>query len=219
MESQEETHKLLVQAQEGDRKAFETLVEAHRPRLLSFVRRRLGSRLRGRTQAEDILQEALLRALGSLERFEWQGKDSFFCWLATIAEHIIQNLNRSLREPPVALEAEHAGSGPSPSRVLRREERFDRLKAAVASLSGDHRDVILLARIEGLPIADVARRMGRSPGAVRHLLLRALEKLRERFGEDTESLTLPARALRSKEVAGEPGCADSDSPGRHADGH
>jgi RNA polymerase sigma factor (sigma-70 family) len=78
---------------------------------------------------------------------------------------------------------------------LRREERFERLEKSLQSLSPDHREVILLARIEGLQIAAIAERLGRSKSAVKSLLLRALKELKRSFG-DTESFHLPDRSLR-----------------------
>ena len=77
---------------------------------------------------------------------------------------------------------------------LRREERLQRLEAALRTLSPEHREVIVLSRIEGLSLAAVAERTGRSAVAVSALLLRALRKLRTAFG-DTESFALPARGI------------------------
>lgn len=84
--------------------------------------------------------------------------------------------------------------GSSPGAKLRSEERFDRLRAALDRLSPDHRQVILLARIEGLPMEEVGKRMGRSANAAAQLLWRALQKLRLTFGE-TESFGMPNRTL------------------------
>ena len=72
---------------------------------------------------------------------------------------------------------------------------MDRLELALEGLSDDHRTVIRLARIEKLPVSEIASRMNRSPSAIRHLLLRGMQKLRESFGPETESLHLPARGL------------------------
>ena len=77
---------------------------------------------------------------------------------------------------------------------MRREERFERLEASLEKLSVDHREVILLTRVEGLTFAETAARMGRSPDAVKQLLYRALRELRSTFGE-TASLHLPDRRL------------------------
>ena len=61
---------------------------------------------------------------------------------------------------------ETAASTVSPSRALRRHERLDRLQEALDSLSPDHRQVIVLARLKGLRIKEIAERMDRSPNAV-----------------------------------------------------
>jgi RNA polymerase sigma factor (sigma-70 family) len=92
------------------------------------------------------------------------------------------------------LEVDLAGSSASPSNVFRRHERFDRLEAALKSLSPEHQQVLLLVRVEGLTITAAADRLGRTPNAVSLLLLRASRALRAAFG-DTASLSLPEREL------------------------
>jgi RNA polymerase sigma-70 factor (ECF subfamily) len=98
------------------------------------------------------------------------------------------------------LEVERLPSPPSQisaGRALRREERFERLEKALRGLSPDHREVIVLARIEGLQMKEIAERLGRSNSAVKNLLLRALKELKSSFG-DTESFHLPDRSLKGK---------------------
>ena len=85
----------------------------------------------------------------------------------------------------------------SQSRDARRNERFERLQRALDSLSDEHRRVVMLARIEKLPIAEVARRLERSPAATSQLLWRALKKLKESFGS-TDSFHLPDRRLEDR---------------------
>ncbi len=187
---------LIARAQRGDRQAFDELAAGHRDRLLAFIYTRLGPDLRQRVEPEDILQDALLRAYESIQRFEWRGPASVFSWLAGIAEFRIRDLSRAARRrPQLHLEIDPADDGVSPSRHHRREERLDRLEQALESLTDDHKKVIRLARIEKLPVSEIANRMGRTPSAIRHLLLRAMEKLRESFGEETESFHLPAPGL------------------------
>ena len=195
METRNTEEELVEQARQSDRQAFDHLVGEHRQRLLSFITTRLGTRLRGQTEIEDIFQESCLNGFRSIDRFEYRGEGSFFAWLATIAELQIRGLGRSSNQRVYGLDRDPASSSPSPSRVLRREERFLKLETAMESLSPDHREVIRLARIECLPIAEVAKRMKRTPGAIRHLLLRALQELRTNFGNDTGSLRLPGRTL------------------------
>ena len=72
-----------------------------------------------------------------------------------------------------------AAGGSSPSHQAIRVEEGVRLAEILARLSDDDREVILLRNVEGLPHDEVARRMGRSPGAVRMLWARALARLRK----------------------------------------
>jgi RNA polymerase sigma-70 factor (ECF subfamily) len=94
--------------------------------------------------------------------------------------------------------AEPAASGPTQSRVQRRQERFERLQAALDGLPPDYRRVLVLSRLDGLPAQEIARRMGRTSNAVYHLIVRGLQMLRDRFG-DTDSFQLPDRPLRRGE--------------------
>ena len=68
-------------------------------------------------------------------------------------------------------------------------------------MSPDHRRVIRLARIKKMPIQEIAREMDRTPGAISQLLLRALDQLKQRFG-DTQSLRLPPCRLDESEDGG-----------------
>ncbi|MBN1417385.1 MAG: sigma-70 family RNA polymerase sigma factor [Planctomycetes bacterium] len=197
MESQDQTQILVRNAQKGARAAFEELAARHRLRLEALIRSRMGPALREAVEVDDLLQETLLRAFQSIGRFRWQGDGSFFRWLAGIAVRVVLQAARRQRRPaPVSSDAGEgvAAAQASPSRTLRRAERFDRLEEALAKLRPEHRDVILLARIENVPLREIARRWNRSPNAIAQLLLRALRSLRDAFG-DTESLHLPPRTL------------------------
>lgn len=188
---------VIQQAQRGDREAFEEAIASVEGRLRSMISARMGSELRSRVEPDDIFQEAVTRAFESLDRFEWQGGGSFFRWLRGIAENLLLGAaDKHKRRAVLEVEARRgAASQVSASRGLRREERFERLENALQSLSPDHREVILLARIEGLQITEIAERLGRSKSAVKNLLLRALKELKRSFG-DTESFHLPDRPVR-----------------------
>ena len=88
----------------------------------------------------------------------------------------------------------------SQSKAMRRDERFDRLQAAIDALSPQYRQVLLLVRIEKLSIKEAARRLEKTPNAVSRMVLRASRKLKVIFG-DTESLGLPDRELSRREGA------------------
>ena len=221
MDSWISTQALITKAQGGDRVAFTRLVEKYEGFLEALVRRELGAELRQKVEAEDILQETLLRAFRSIHQFRGHQESSFRSWLGKIAIHAIQ---AQARHPEgrkadckvLPLQGRSTGASEqlenylkaeevSPSKALRRDERFERLERALQTLSPDHRRVIYLARVEGLPIKAVAHEMKRSPEATSMLLLRALEKLKAVFG-DTESLHLPHSRLLVEEEgqAGEP---------------
>ncbi|MBI4601056.1 MAG: sigma-70 family RNA polymerase sigma factor [Planctomycetes bacterium] len=195
MEEAETIERLVGRAREGDRKAFDALVARHEAVLRDRVNRRLGKQLRSGLDVDDVLQEAFVRVWQAMGSFRWRGEGSFAGWLGTIAERVILEASRRARHGPVLeLVRDLPGSGTSPSKGPRREERLQRLEKALAGLSPHHREVVRLALLDGLPVAEIAARLGRSSEAARKLLSRALAKLRESFG-DTESLGLPARAL------------------------
>ncbi len=198
--SHDPTQFLIEKAREGDREAFEALVESHRERLAALVEPRVGKHLLGRVAVEDILQETLTRAFASMGGFQWRGPSSFLRWLRTIAERVIlEEVRRQGKQGHVVeLVREPLGDGTSPSRQLRRDERFERLERVLGDLSDDHREVVVLSLIDGLPHTEIAERLGRSLVAVRKLLSRALDRLKDRFG-DTESLRLPDRRLGETE--------------------
>ncbi len=193
--SKESVRQLIEKAQEGDRGAFEKLVSAYHRPLQSFIEFRLGSHLKQALDQHDVLQETLLKAYESIAQFRRGDDKSFLRWLRAIAEHVILAAARKQRrEHQVRLTTDVAEDESSPSKALQRDERFDRLQDAMTSLSPEHREVIMLARIQELSIVEIAERMDRTPNAVSHLLLRALRKLKSSFG-DTESLHLPPRRL------------------------
>jgi RNA polymerase sigma-70 factor (ECF subfamily) len=193
---------LAARARAGNRAAFEELVSLHQ----EAIERHVASRLRARglkaSDTEDVTQEILLRGFRSLRNFEWEGESSFLRWICGIAENVaLEMARRAARNPVTALRRDVAATTVSPSVGLRREERFSRLEKALEGLSPDHRTAILLTRVEGLGFEEAAKRMGRSPYAVKQLLWRALKKLKTKFG-DTESLHLPDRCLGEEEGHG-----------------
>jgi RNA polymerase sigma-70 factor (ECF subfamily) len=192
---------LTRQAQEGSAEAFEALIERHRERLKGQIQARMGPAVRAQLEADDLLQDTFAKAFESIRHFQWRGEDSFYRWLGSIAEHLIWNASKRRGCEPLRLEPRAPGDG-SVSKRLRRAERFERLKKALANLSPDLREALILSRLDGLGLKEVAQRMGRSPGAIQKLVARALLALKRSFG-DTESLRLPDRSLRGEESAGD----------------
>ena len=189
---------LLDRARRGDRQAFDELVSRSRDRLRGSVERWIRFRVGPSVDIEDVLQETFFRAFRSIDRFECPDVDvdeRFIRWLCGIAKNALADLLRSVPREAGAASVDGAASAPSKTQALRREERFDRFQEALDRLPSDYRQALILSRLEGLPAKEVAERMGRTPAAVYHLIVRALKLLREEFG-DTESLHLPDRSLR-----------------------
>jgi len=190
------TASLVRKAKEGDRTAFDRLASALRERLETFLRGRIKVHLRHQVDVEDLVQETLARAFQSMARFDGQDVDAFDGWVIGIGKKVLlKAIEKGGRSMPLRLEHDPAADAPSPSKALRRNERFEQLERSLRALSADHQQVVRLARIEGLSIDEVARRMDRSPAAAKKLLWRALKELRRAFG-DTESLNLPPRRLK-----------------------
>ena len=189
-------NQLVARAQNGDRSAFDELVASLQDRVRGFVRSRIRTEFRDRLDADEILQDTFVRAYRSIGRFRGEDHESFTRWVMGIARiAVIKAVNESLGRPEFEISRDFADTDVSPSKALRRENRFDRLQEALDKLSGDYREVVYLVRIEGLSTKQVAEKIGRSPEAVKKLLGRALRRLREQL-DDTESLHLPDRRLR-----------------------
>ena len=194
MSESQAIEELVRECQKGNRGAFDKLASRYRCKLSAFVTSRLGPAVKGSLEPEDIVQDTFLKAFQGIDRFQWRGPESLRRWLCGIAEHLIRNASRKRSVSMHKVTLDIAGSDTSASRAMQRNERYDRLQEALQSLSPDHRKVMELARIRGLKTQEIADRMQRSPVAVRLLLLRALEQLKNRFG-DTASLHLPHRPL------------------------
>ena len=194
----EQEVELIARAQGGERSAFEELASLHNDSLRRAIRYRMGAKIREKVDPDDVLQETLLRAFRSMGDFELQGEGSFRRWLEGIAANLIlDSSRRQRRRREFQILREPEANTDSPSRGIRREERFRRLRECVDGLSQDYQTVIRLSRIEGLKIQQIAQRMNRSPSAVKNLLLRAMKQLKSSFG-DTESLSLPRKDLGNR---------------------
>ena len=172
------THEMLNAAHRGDSGAKALLLERLRPRLVLWVAARLSAKLRGLFDAEDVVQEVLLSVHEGLSGLDDRGDRAFFGWMFTIAENRIRDLadyagakKRTPRPPIVVTQT-------TPATAAMRSEALEGLRAAIETLSEDHRLVLQYRRFEDRDTAEVAKLMGRSENAVRILYCRALKELR-----------------------------------------
>jgi len=201
MNDNTQEQRLVERAQNGDHQALEELYLGARDRLLATIRKRIGSATRQVVDPEDVLQASFVRALHSVQRFEWQGEGSFHRWLVSIATHVtLDTVRHQGRRTMLRIDRDIKDDGASPSKGIRRQERLERLEQAMETLSPDYRIVLKLSRMDGLSIKEIAEQMDRSQSAIKNLLLRATRQLRLSFG-DTVSLNLGERHFDDKGAA------------------
>lgn len=162
----------------------EVAFERYRERLLSVIYLRMGPDLRTRMDPEDVLQEVAIEAINSWPTLE--DPRNVGAWLAVLAKRKVARILRDQvgvaardprRERAIKTDLPITDRRSGPVTAADRRDRLAQLENALASLSEDHREVILLSRIEGLPAKDVGERMGRTENAVYLLLGRALKRL------------------------------------------
>jgi len=195
--------RLLPRARGGDDAALGQLLESHRPYLALLARVQIGGRLRGKVDADDVVQTVFLEAHRHFAAFRGDGGREFAAWLRGILAGVMANLVRHYlgtrrRDPRLerdladeldrssqALDEAFAARDTSPSNRATRREQGMLLAAALAALAEDHREVLILRHLEALPFPEVAARMGRSQDAVKKLWARALDRLRRALGGDS----------------------------------
>jgi RNA polymerase sigma-70 factor (ECF subfamily) len=197
-----DTEHLLRRAAEGDEAARDQLLERHRRRLRRMVAVRFDPRLAARVDPSDVVQETLAEAAAQLHRYLHERPLPFYPWLRRMAERRLIELHRRhvqarrrtvTREvaagglpdhSALALAERLVGRPSSPSARLHRQERRERVRAALAALPEADREVLVLRILEGLPTRETAAVLEISEVAVRSRQVRALERLKALLGPD-----------------------------------
>jgi RNA polymerase sigma-70 factor (ECF subfamily) len=155
------------------------------PKLLGFIRLRMGRSLRARLESRDILQATFVKSLQHRDEFKGGDSRAFAGWLIRIAENEIRDRadfhgrqrRDAGREEDVAQYGEIAARTRSALSRLILDENAERLEAAIETLGEAQRDVILLRAFEGLSFPEIGRRLGKSEDASRMLYARAMTAL------------------------------------------
>jgi len=209
---------LARRIRDGDESAAQALFDRHLTDLRARARHLLPALLRRKVAESDVIQEAYLAAFLRLGDFRDEGEGSFGLWLGKILEHKVKHeISRYLgtdkraavREVHRAHSSTSAGigdppdPGPTASAAAVHRESQEELREAMAGLSEDHRSVMRMVNLEGLPIRAVAELMDRSEAAVYKLYARALAE----FGKRLEFVR--GRSVRPRRPVG----GAEDSPG------
>ena len=171
---------ILVRARQGDGEAFRVLVERHSQTLF-----RLAFRMTGNEQdAEDVVQESLLRAYRQMGRFE--SRANFGTWLYRIVANCSVDLMRAKQsrhdqskgESLDAVTDVPATEGHGPERLAESAEIARRVNDALGELSALERAAFTLRHHEGRSIQEISKILGLGTSAAKHSVFRAVKKLR-----------------------------------------
>jgi len=165
---------LVHRAQHGDKEAFTELYEAYFDKLYRYVVVRIGNK----AEAEDMTQQVFVRAYKSISSFRWKGVP-FSAWLFRIAHNLMVDFFRKeSKRPTVPLEESLLVSDEDPRQTIEQRMDIERVMTATRKLTAAQREVVSLRFAGGLTIAEVARTMGKSEGAVKALQHSAIAALR-----------------------------------------
>ncbi len=166
---------LVRQAKQGDQKAFAQLYEEHFDRIYRYVALRIGDRM----EAEDMTQQVFLNALRSISSFKWKGVP-FAAWLFRIAHNqVVDYLRKKAKQGTALLDESLAIDDISPQLVAEHNLDIEQLLLATKRLTEAQREVLSLRFAGGLSIAQVAKIMGKSQGAIKALQHSAIVALRK----------------------------------------
>jgi RNA polymerase sigma-70 factor (ECF subfamily) len=166
---------LVELARGGDADAFGQLFDHYHASVYRFVYYRVGSV----ALAEDLTSETFFRALRGMGSFRWQGKD-FGAWLTTIARNLTTDhfkAGRTRLEQPTEDMGSHDEPTEGPETAVLASLTNEMLLGALSELPREQQDCLIMRFLQGLSIAETAKVLGRSEGAVKQLQLRGVRNL------------------------------------------
>lgn len=176
---------LVAQAQNGDTEAFGLLVRKYQYKVVKLVSRYVNS-----ADAQDVAQEAFIKAFRALKGFK--GDSAFYTWLYRISintakNHLVARSRRPAAQDVDVADAEVFGYADrfsehdTPDALLESEEVRDTVIASIRELPDDLRTAIMLRELEGLSYEQIAESMDCPVGTVRSRIFRARAAVEERL--------------------------------------
>ena len=179
---------LMLRVSQGDAESFEVLLQRHRSPVFSYLTRMV----RDQALAEDLCQEVFLRVYQARERYQPEAR--FTTWLYRIATNLALNAIRDRRGAPMPFDGgeraaenapplwERVADGrPSVEQRMVESDRQRLIREAVATLPEKQRAAVILHKYQGVDYRQISKVLKVSESAVKSLLFRAYETLRERL--------------------------------------
>ena len=187
--------RLVARARNGDFRAYDELVTRHRARIFAMIR----NMIHQEAEAWDLSQEVFIKAWNALPRFE--AKARFSTWIYRIAHNVVYDWTRRRRMESAGecndeiFERERIDSasmttpsgGQSPDDTMVHSELRVKIEKALAKLSPEHREAVLLKDVQGLSYKEIADVMSCSLGTVMSRLFYARQKLQSLLKDEYES--------------------------------
>lgn len=173
---------LVQKAQQKDKEAFAELYEAYFDKIYRYIMLKTGNQ----ADAEDMTQQVFLKALKSLPSYKYQ-EVPFSAWLYRIAHNqMVDHFRKSSKHQNCELAEEITPDNPddNPQRQVELKTDIESLIKATRQLTKSQQEVIALRFSSDLPVAEVARLMGKSEGAVKALQHSAVVALRKIMVDD-----------------------------------
>ena len=211
--------RLMLQVRDGSASAFEELVDKYQARLVGI----LGHMISNRDLAEDLAQEVFMRVYRARERYVPGAK--FSTWLFTIAHNVASNaIRKKTRRKEVNLTNSPSGKIPvrpldrmakaksalMPTRQVDRKEMTVIVQQAIETLNERQRMALLLSKFEDMSYIEISETMQLSTQAVKSLLSRARNNLREVLEPYLKSGQLPAGGIAFDVPSGQLDPTDTD---------
>jgi RNA polymerase sigma-70 factor (ECF subfamily) len=177
-----EEHDLIRRAQDYDPAAFGEIYERYYSGVYKYIYYRVGEQ----TLAEDLTMEVFVKAMERIDGYTFRGVP-FSAWLYRIASNlVIDHFRRQPAQAALSLEEKLVSTVESPIQLLDQEFSHQALRQALAELTDDQQQVIILKFVDGMSNLEVAQILGKTEGAVKSLQHRALASLGRVLGERGE---------------------------------
>lgn len=165
----------VEQAQKGDQQACAQIYEEYFNRIYRYMAVRLGNI----SEAEDLTEQVFLNMLESIKSFKWKGIP-FSAWLFRIAHNqVIDYYRKMSKRQSLPLEDDILDGGVDTASVAEINLTMDKLKDSIDKLTDLQKQTILLRFVSGLSIAETAKSLGKSDGAIKALQHSAVAALRK----------------------------------------